>query len=227
LPSPPLPLARWNKRRVHIARAKRSSPFPNPCNYTETHVLRALTIAISLLLTVILTKPSSPQSSKHQLDLIVLPGSLDKAALQTFTIKLINHSEHNIWIPDPAIQCEDSVNGYLWLRVELLDGSVPGFGCVLDRYRPKSVLDRAHEWKILAPGATMEETIPLAKLHLGFGHPEIRDFWGEYFPPTVTATEERVLEERGIDFPSQRLVSAHQTRALGPDSGRPLEQHAP
>jgi hypothetical protein len=26
------------------------------------------------------------------------------------------------------------MNGCLWLRVELLDGSVPGYGCVLDRY---------------------------------------------------------------------------------------------
>jgi hypothetical protein len=195
--------------------------------YTEAHVFRVSTIAVSLLLTVILTCPSSPQTAKHQLGLVVLPGDPEKAALETFTIKLVNHSEHNIWIPDPATQCEDSVNGYLWLRVELQDGSVPGYGCVLDRYRPESVLDRAQEWQILAPGAAIEKPISRAKLHLGIGHPDIREFWGEYIPPTLTTAEQRILEERGIDFPSQKLVTAHQTRAPGPASGRPPEQPAP
>jgi hypothetical protein len=173
-------------------------------------MLRASTITVMLLITGILLAQSNPENPTANLGLLLLPGGTDKAGPQVFIFRLVNHSEHNVWVPEPAVQCEDTFNGYVWLRVQLQNGTLPGYRCVLDHYR-LPVLDRVQKWKVLEPGATLEETIARAKLHYDAGQSGTYEFWAEYYPPALNATEQQLLRERGIDFPLEKLASPHLT----------------
>jgi hypothetical protein len=173
-------------------------------------MLRASTTAVMLLISGILFAQSNPESPTATLGLLLLPGGNDNASPQAFIVRLINHSEHNIWVPEPAVQCSDTIDGYVRLRVQLPNGASSGYECVLDHYR-LPVLDRIQKWKVLEPGAMIEETIPRAKLHYDAGQSGTYEFWAEYYPPALNAAEQQLLRERGIDFSLEKLASPHLT----------------
>ncbi len=162
---------------------------------------RALTTVGVLFLSSLLLGQTSSKNPPTGLDFAIVPGSIDNGVPQVVTIRLTNRTNHNLWIPEPALQCSDSSNGYLLLHVKLVGSPSLEPGCVLDHYRSLTVLDRVQRWKVLAPGDGFEKTAPLAKLHYSMAQAGTYEIWAEYYPPTVNFDDQAILEERGIDFP--------------------------
>jgi hypothetical protein len=178
-------------------------------------MLRIAAAAVVLFLIVTPPARSQPANSAPTLELTLLPQRVGKGIPQAFTFRLVNRSNHNVWIPEPVIQCTDTSDGYLWLRVQATNGSSPGYGCAADRaydHGAPTVLDRAKEWKVLAPGAMIERTVPGAELlYDAVQAGTYYEFWAEYYPPAITAADQQVLDERGIDFPVGKLATRHLT----------------
>jgi hypothetical protein len=162
---------------------------------------RALTIVGVLFLSSLLLGQTSSNNPSTGLDFAIAPGSIDNGVPQVVTFRLTNRTSHNLWIPEPAIQCSDSSNGYLLLHVKLVGSPSPGPGCVLDHYRSLTILDRVQRWKVLAPGDGIEKTAPIAKLRYSMAQAGTYEIWAEYYPPTINLVDQAILKERGIDFP--------------------------
>jgi hypothetical protein len=168
-------------------------------------MLRALTIVGTLFLSSILLGQSAPKNTSAGLDFAIVPGGFDKGVPQIVTFKLTNKANHNLWIPEPTIQCSDTYNGYLLLHVKLVGSPSSEPGCVLDDYSSLTVLDRVQRWRVLAPGEEIEKATPLEKLRYSMAQTGTYEIWAEYDPPAITVGDRAILQERGIDFPIKKL----------------------
>jgi len=175
--------------------------------------MRAQTIAGMLLLTPCLLAQVGAQKPVPNLELRLLPGEMVNGVPQTFTFELINVSHHNVWVADPAVQCDDSYDGSLSLRVKFTPlhppGSETGGGCAADRFNDPPILERAREWKLLPPGERIEKTAYFAELHYEVRQSGTYEFWAEYSPAYVQPADQQILRERGIDFPLEQLTTLH------------------
>jgi hypothetical protein len=149
------------------------------------------------------------------LELRLLSGEMANGVPQAFTFELINVSGHNVWVPVPGVDCEDSYDGYLLLRVKFTPlhspGSETGGGCAGDRLNWPPILERAQEWKLLPPDEAVEKTVRRAELHYEAGQAGTYEFWAEYYPPALEPADQQALGERGIDFPLEKLTTSHLT----------------
>jgi hypothetical protein len=80
----------------------------------------------------------------------------------TFSLLLVNGTDHDVYIPVPAVNCEDSYSGWVQFHLDFrpLNGRRKpevGEGCASDRFGPlPPILDRlsekGQEWQLLRPG---------------------------------------------------------------------------
>jgi hypothetical protein len=147
--------------------------------------MRVLTLAGTLLLTPFLLAQGDAPTPIANLELRLLPGEMANGVPQAFTFELINVSRHNVWVPEPTVECTNTYNGYLWLRVRFTPlyspGSETGGGCAGDKLNWPPILERAQEWKLLPPGEAVEKTVPRAELHYEVGQSGRYEFWAEYY----------------------------------------------
>jgi hypothetical protein len=180
-----------------------------------TKLMRVQTIAGTLLLTPFLLAQGVAQKPVPNLELRLLPGEMVNGVPQAFTFELINVTHHNVWVANPAVQCDDTYDGYISLQLKFtpLDppASETGGGCAGDRFDWPPILVRAQEWKLLPPGERIEKTAPRAELHYEVGQAGTYEFWAEYYPAAVRPAEQQALRERGIDFPIGKLTTSHLT----------------
>jgi hypothetical protein len=180
----------------------------------DSKMMRALTIAGTLLLTPLLLAQGNALKPVPNLELRLSPGEMVNGVPQTFTFRLINVSQHNVWVPDPTVECSNSVGGYLSLGVQFAPLHPPGSetrgGCVVDEFKPP-ILVRAQKWKVLAPGEAIEKTASRAQLRYEVELPGTYEFWAEYHPPMLRPGEQETLRERGVDFSVENLTTSHLT----------------
>ena len=177
--------------------------------------MRVVTIAGTLLLTPFLLAQGDSQKPVANLELRLLPGEMVNGVPQEFTFRLINVTRHNVRVPEPTVECTDSYDGYLLLRVKFTPlharGSETGGGCAGDRLNWPPILKRAQEWKLLPPGEAIEKTVPRAEMHYEIGQSGTYEFWAEYYPPALEPADQQALRERGIDFPLEKLTTLRLT----------------
>jgi hypothetical protein len=75
--------------------------------------MRVLTIAGTFLLTPFLLAQGDAPKPIANLELRLLPGEMANGVPQAFTFELINVSRHNVWVPEPTVECTNTYNGYL------------------------------------------------------------------------------------------------------------------
>ena len=181
--------------------------------------MRFLTIAGTLLLTPFLLAQGDAPKPIANLELHLLPGEMANGVPRVFTFELINVTHHNVWVPEPTVECTDSYDGYFLLRVKFTPlhppGSETGGGCAGDKLNRPPILERAQEWKLLPPGEAIEKTVPRAELHYEAGRPGTYEFWAEYYSPALKPADQQTLRERGIDFPLEKLTTSHLTFKTG------------
>ena len=179
--------------------------------------MKALSITSKFLLLSLLLIQGKAQDPLPGLQLGLVPGEILHGIPQSFTFRLINFSNHNLWVAGLAVECTNTYDGYLSLRLKFTpsqsSASEMGGGCVEDKFflKAPNILDRVKEWKLLPPGEAVEKRASSAELLYASEQKGIYEFWAEYTPPALQPEERQALHERGIDFPEEKLSTAHLT----------------
>jgi hypothetical protein len=146
-------------------------------------------------------------------ELQLRPDSITDGMPQGFIFSLLNTSSHDVWVPTPAIECEDSFDGAMWLRLDFTAFGAAeiggGRGCAIDTMAEPPILDRAKTWILLHAGQRLSWSASRDRLRYDTGQPGIYEFWAEYSPPAIDPADREKLRAAGIDFPQVKLASGH------------------
>ncbi len=146
-------------------------------------------------------------------ELQLRPDSIVDGMPQGFTFSLVNTSGHDVRVPMPAIECEDSFAGALWLRLDFTafgDAEIEyGRGCASDTMANPPILERAKTWTLLRAGQKLSWSATSKRLDYNGTQPGIYEFWAEYVPPTIDPPDREKLRATGIDYPQVKLASGH------------------
>jgi hypothetical protein len=146
-------------------------------------------------------------------ELQLRPDSILDGVPQGFTFSLVNTSSHDVRVPMPAIECEDSFNGALWLRLDFTafgDAEIEySRGCASDTMANPPILERAKTWTLLHAGQSISWSATSKLLDYNSKQPGIYEFWAEYSPPAIDPPDREKLRTAGIDFPQVKLASGH------------------
>jgi hypothetical protein len=122
----------------------------------------------------------------------------------------MNLSDQSLRIP-PVSPCTGNDSGHLTLMVEFSSvrpqTSGSGGGCGSVATDLPSVLELAKNWKIIPPRGSFTVTYKRSELFDNQQAAGIYEFVGKYDPPSFTAGEVLMLENAGIKFPREALVS--------------------
>jgi hypothetical protein len=138
-------------------------------------VLRKLPVALLSLYGILTTFAiSRAQTHAEILELHLRPDPVKRGAPRTFSLLLVNKTRHDVYVPAPRRNCEDSYDG--WFQIAGVfkpltgTGEEPLFtaGCAADSDVPTPpILDRIKEdeWQILHLGESLNlgsraETLP-------------------------------------------------------------------
>jgi hypothetical protein len=159
------------------------------------------------------------------LDFRFEPQAQEEGVPQAFRFELVNTSGHDVWAPQPSIQCEDSFDG--WIHLTLIfrpsePGPPPGegSGCVGDRMNWPSILDRIKAWKVLHSGDSLALTADHVRLFYDSHRAGRHEFWATYFPPSIRSSDQAILRQAGIDFPHGE--TDHPTLGLYEETVKPV-----
>jgi hypothetical protein len=146
-------------------------------------------------------------------ELQLKPDSIVDGVPQGFTFSLLNTSGHDVRVPVPAIECEDSFSGALWLRLDFTafgDAEIrEGGGCAGDTMGKPPILERAKTWTLLHPGQSVSWSAARERLQYDSKQSGIYEFWAEYSPPAIDPADREKLRAAGIDYPQVKLASGH------------------
>jgi hypothetical protein len=170
-----------------------------------------LQIPLLALSAVCLAGPDARDANSFELQL--RPDSITDGVPQGFTFSLVNTSGHDGWVPTPAIECEDSFNGWISLRLNFepfREGDeIERGGCASDVMATPLILDRAKTWTVLHSGQKLSWSAASERLHYDSRQAGIYEFWAEYSPPAIDPPDREKLRAAGIDFPQVKLASGH------------------
>jgi hypothetical protein len=149
------------------------------------------------------------------LTLRLQPRDLVDGVPLAFHFELINTADHDVYVPVPTIQCEDSFDGSISLSVNfrpLWPGPPPeGHGCAGDRMDWPPILRRIADWKVLHPGDSLSLEAGHARLFYDPKQPGTYEFRATYRPPSINAADQAILRQAGIDFPTGLLTTSRFT----------------
>jgi hypothetical protein len=178
--------------------------------YTFQPVGSALATALLALVSV----QTSDQKTSGNLELRLQPEAMDRGVPQEFSFLPVNHTDHDVRLPLPAIECSDSYNGEIRLHLvftPLKGGPVGGGGCAADRMDWPPIMERVREWRIVHPGETLTLKARHGQLHYDGQQPGRYEFWATYSPPSILPSDQEKLHAAGIDFARESLTTNHLT----------------
>jgi hypothetical protein len=157
---------------------------------------------------------------------------------QAFQFLLVNNTGHSVRVPVPSFNCEDAYGGSISLRLHftpLVPGPSTAFNCSGDGPFGVPITVRIKEWQIVAPGYALslkvdrkhiawavvhrDGPLPNAEEHAvqpgmtpylyDGSNPGTYEFWAIYTPPFVNTSDQKVLQEIGVDYPRAKLTTVH------------------
>jgi len=168
-----------------------------------------------LLATLDPAQSPPPNPTDHGFELRLQPEDFEKDVPEAFMFTLVNTSDQEIRLPQPAIECEEPVwDGGFSLQVTFspIDGG-EGFGrnCSNERTDTRPILERVKAWKTLRPGESIAVKASKDRLFYrtaGAGTYKFRAF---YNPPVMTKSDRELLRQTGIIFPEHGLSTVSVT----------------
>ncbi|HEY7388138.1 MAG TPA: hypothetical protein VH640_06490 [Bryobacteraceae bacterium] len=151
------------------------------------------------------------QGAASGLDFRFEPEALEEGVPQAFRFELVNTSDHDVWVPQPTIQCEDSFDGWIHLSLYFRPSEpgppLEGHGCAGDSMDHPPILDRIKEWKMLHSGDSLALTADSVRLLYNSHRAGRYEFWATYSAPSISLSDQAILRQAGIDFPHGKLVT--------------------
>ena len=177
--------------------------------------LQLLGLALVTALLTVTGAQTPDRQSTHNLEFRLQPERMEGGVPQAFDFLLVNKTDHDVRVPVPIIDCEDSFSGDVLLRLHFAplkrEPSDEGQGCADDREEWPPIMNRIADWKIVHPGAALTLTADHEHLFYDGSKPGTYEFWAIYSPPSINSSERKKLQESGIDFPHEKLRTYHLT----------------
>jgi hypothetical protein len=152
----------------------------------------------------------SGQSNRGTLELALQVKDFQMGVPQTFIFTLINKTDHEVRIPYiPNIDCNDTLNGAMWLRFTAPGPQSVSRGCGTNVVGGETIWSRIKGWKVLSPGASLSFK---AGRERGLYSDQMNgtyEFWAHYEPPQVSLKDQDLLRQAGIGSPRVPLDSPH------------------
>jgi hypothetical protein len=170
-------------------------------------MIAALLLADAPLTTTVAQTPTRQRMGN--LELRLQPERVERGVPQAFSFLLVNKTDHDVRVPIPTIECADSLNGDIELRLRFtpLKPGPPdeGRGCAHDRGDWPPIMERITDWKTVHSGDAL--VLHADREHLFYDDSRLGtfEFWAVYSPPSTDAADQRKLEESAIDFPHDKL----------------------
>jgi hypothetical protein len=149
------------------------------------------------------------QQRTGNLELRLQPERVERGVPQAFSFLLVNKTHHDVRVPMPAVDCEDSFDGDVELRrrfTPFKPGSPDeGRGCASDTEDWPPIMDRIKEWKTVHAGDALILAADREHLFYDDSRPGRYEFWALYSPPAIDPADQRKLQDSGIDVPHEKL----------------------
>jgi hypothetical protein len=172
-------------------------------------------LALATALLTVTGAQTPDRQSTHNLEFRLQPLRMEEGVPQAFDFRLVNKTDHDVRVPIPTVDCEDSFSGDILMRIHFTplkpEPSDEGQGCAHDREQWPPIMDRITDWKIVHPGDALTLTADHEHLFYDGGRPGTYEFWAIYSPPSIDPSERKTLQESGIDFPHEKLRTYHLT----------------
>jgi hypothetical protein len=154
--------------------------------------------------------PTQPRQQRiGNLELRLQPERVERGVPRAFSFLLVNKTDHDVRVPIPTVDCEDSFDGDIELRLRftpLKPGPLDeGRGCAHDREDWPPVMNRIKEWKIVHAGDALVLQADREHLFYDDSKPGTYEFWAVYSPPSIDPADQQKLQRSGIDFPQEKL----------------------
>jgi hypothetical protein len=154
---------------------------------------------------------------QNSLRLVIKVESISHGTPQAFTFKIVNNTDHDIYLPKPTVECSDSFDGALLLNVKFTplnpdDDTGGGSGCAADGWGDwPSIIVRLKSWLILRAGKSLTINANKSLFLYEDNRPGRYEFWATFKPAFVKKVDQELLLGMGIDFPSSEMNSNHLT----------------
>lgn len=165
------------------------------------------TLVAALALAAALLQSPLRSTAKSDIELSVIPQDVDHGLPRTISFLLINSARHDVRLPVPAIQCEDSFDGSILLTVQ---GPKPpeGGGCASDMFGPQpTILERVATWKTLHPGETLIVSSSRDRFDYDDKQPGRYEFSAVYSAPSLKPDDRETLRRAGIEVSQGKAQS--------------------
>lgn len=163
-------------------------------------------IVALLLLCASTTSAGRAQAVKLRIEGSELRGGVPERISFIF----VNLSDQSLRMP-PVSPCSGHYSGHLTLMLEFSPAEQQtegrGGGCGSGGFDFPSLVEQARAWKIIPPHQSFTVTYTRSELSSYQEAAGTYEFWGKYDPPQLTTQQLLALENAGIDFPREALVS--------------------
>jgi hypothetical protein len=180
-----------------------------------TRAIMILALTLGLVPAAPVRAQSNPTEGVNALELRLQPDAPEKGVPQSFTVVLLNKSDHDIKLPIPAVDCEGAFTGVMGVSFRFTplkpSGAGIGHGCANDTFVWPPILERAKKWKVLRPGDSLSIRETANQMFCECKAPGKYEFWAGYLPPSLTPEDKVTLRQASIDFPHHSLESVHMT----------------
>lgn len=155
------------------------------------------------------------QSATKGLGLTLKTRQSERGFPALFEVSITNESDHDIRLPDPAIECDSSFTGRVGISFRFIpakavaQGDDRGYGCAADTMKWPFILDRVQHWNVLSPGQSLTVAVTPEQMHCDCVAAGRYEFWAGYLPPYVSSEEQHTLHNSGIYIPTGAISSAH------------------
>ena len=177
---------------------------------------RVRVVSILIAAGAILVVRAADPPKQNSLQLIIEAQSISHGTPQMFTFKIVNNTDHDIYLPKPTVECSDSFDGTLLLNVKFTplnpDDGGRGGGCGGSSWGEwPSILVRLKSWQIISAGKSLTINANQSLFFYEDDKPGRYEFWATYKPAFVEKVDQELLFGIGIDFPRAELNSNHLT----------------
>jgi hypothetical protein len=169
-----------------------------------------LLLCVSLISASAQFLDSAPQSDAGGVAIRLNPSHLQNGLPLVFEVVLTNISGHDLRLPQPQLECANSMNGFIFLRASFLpaDASMhpTSHGCAVDSFS-RNTLERAKSWQTLASGASLSYEFRLQDAVPDAPAAGRYTVWADFTPAAVSPDEIQMLHQNGIDVPTATVTT--------------------
>jgi hypothetical protein len=149
-----------------------------------------------------------PLASGGGMEIQLEPLAVQDGLPMRFAVLLVNISGHELRLPQPYLECADSISGFIFLRARYAPTDPSkhalGRGCVADELR-RPIAERVKNWKTLKAGESLRFEMNLTDAVPDAPGAGSYTIWADFTPAWVSAEDLQTLHRDGLDVLTEKI----------------------